>query len=58
MFFFEVMVLHEAGSGLPGTGGVARLDARLPGSGLGVWSPGKPRKGSTLVRAISRPDPR
>ena len=48
------MVLHEAGSGLPRTGEVARY-ARSPGSGLGVWSPGKPRKGSTLVRAISRP---
>ena len=33
------------------------MDARSPGSGLGVWSPGKPRRGSTLVRAVSRPDP-
>ena len=53
----EVMILHEAGSGLPGTGEFAILDARSPGSGLGVWSPGKLRKSSTLVRAVSRPDP-
>ena len=30
---------------------------RSPGSGLGVWSPGKLRKSSTLVRAVSRSDP-
>ena len=29
MFFFEVMVLHEAGSGLPGTGEFARFWTRV-----------------------------
>ena len=38
-------------------GGGCKIDARSPGSGLGVWSPGKLRKSSTLVRSVSRPDP-
>ena len=52
---------HDGADDTPGRlrasrdGGGCSVDARSPGSGLGVWSPGKPRKGSTLPSASYLP---